>query len=187
MFFNAPEVLPRGRHKLGREQVIAVQRERIMTALVELMAARGYHAFSVGDVATRAGVSRSAFYDCFKAKEECAFAAHERFIQVVLGRIAERTAATGDWDSVIRGLVGGYLDTLCQDLVVARAFQVELDAIGPAARRQRREALVLFADHHPHAAGAPASDRSDACAGQARGVPRCAVHAARQLACDALE
>jgi AcrR family transcriptional regulator len=147
VFFSLPRVLPRGRNALARERVVAIQRERIMTALVELMAERGYHGFSVGDIATRASVSRSAFYECFESKEECAFSAYDRFIGVLLDRIAARTLATSSWDDFVAGLIGGYLDTLRRDLVVARAFQVEMDAIGAPARARRRDALVRFADH----------------------------------------
>jgi AcrR family transcriptional regulator len=186
IFFNAPRVLPRGRHKLPRDQVIAVQRERVMTALVELMAARGYHGFAVGEVATRASVSRGAFYDCFDSKDACAFAAYERFIGVLLERIAERTAPSTDWNSFITGLVDGYLATLSQDVVVARAFQVEMDAIGPEARNRRRAALLLFADHiRAQHERLRASDptlqpmSSEAYLG--------AVYAARQVASDALD
>jgi hypothetical protein len=88
---------------------------------------------------------RSATFVTPESKEACAFAAYERFIQVLLERIAERTAPTTDWNSFIAGLVEGYLATLSQDLVVARAFQVEMDAIGPEARNRRRTALLLFA------------------------------------------
>jgi AcrR family transcriptional regulator len=186
VFFSPPRILPRGRNALAREQVVSIQRERIMTALVELMAARGYHAFSVGDVATRAGVSRSAFYECFASKEESAFAGYDRFIGVLLERIAERTLAAASWDEFVDGLIGGYLDTLARDLVVARAFQVEMDAIGAAARARRREALVRFADHirTQHERLRPSDPTLQPAAPEAY---LGAVYAVRQVASDALD
>ena len=42
VFFTLPEALPRGRHKLTREQVTDAQRERLLAAVTELLAGRGY-------------------------------------------------------------------------------------------------------------------------------------------------
>jgi AcrR family transcriptional regulator len=145
VFFQVPVVLPRGRHNLSREQVLAAQRERLMASITELMAASGYGAVRVGAVAERAGVSRAAFYECFADKEACAFAAYDRFIDVLLGRLAA-SERSDRWDEFMTGLLGAYLGTLAQDLVVARAFQVEMDAVGREARERRRAALLRFAE-----------------------------------------
>src|SRR3982074_887080 len=85
LFFSTPAVLPRGRHGLPRDQVVAAQRERLMAAITVLMAELGYEHVRVGDVAAEAGVSRAAFYECFPDKEPCAVAAYDRFIAVLLG------------------------------------------------------------------------------------------------------
>jgi AcrR family transcriptional regulator len=185
VFFQVPDALPRGRHGLGREQVLAVQRERLQVSLTELMAAHGYRAVKVGDVASRAGVSRAAFYECFEDKEACAFAAYDRFIEVLLGRLAG-TEPPERWDGYMRVLLESYLGTLQQDLVVARAFQVEMDAVGREARERRRVALVRFAEFLRSQRERLASDEaglvplpSSAYLG--------AVYAARQIASDALD
>jgi AcrR family transcriptional regulator len=146
LFFQAPVVLPRGRHTLTREQVLAAQRERLMAAMTELMAERGYRAVKVGEIAAQAGVSREAFYQCFTGKEACAFAAYDRFIDVLLARVIAAVGPADDLDTFMLGLIGGYVETLQQDLVVARAFQIEMDAVGQHARERRRQALVRFAE-----------------------------------------
>ncbi|HEV3228157.1 MAG TPA: TetR/AcrR family transcriptional regulator [Solirubrobacteraceae bacterium] len=185
VFFHIPDSLPRGRHDLARKEVIAAQRERLMIALTELMAAKGYAAVTVGAVADRAKISRASFYKCFSDQEACAFAAYDRFIEVLL---ADLQAAGGgdDWDEIFGSLIRAYLAALQRDLVVARAFQVEMDAVGARARAHRREALVRFA-HYIRAErervwtgpGAPAALPLSAFVGL--------VYAARQLACDALD
>jgi AcrR family transcriptional regulator len=185
VFFRVPVALPRGRHRLTREQVLAAQRERLMASMTELMAAHGYRAVKVGEVAERAGVSRAAFYDCFADKEACAFAAYDRFIEVLLGRLAAAERSE-PWDEFIRALLEAYLGTLQQDLVVARAFQVEMDAVGPGARARRRDSLVQFAaflraERERRAADDP--DLSPLPANAYLGV----VYAARQIASDALD
>jgi AcrR family transcriptional regulator len=186
VFFQVPAVLPRGRHKLTRGQVLAAQRERLMASMTELMAADGYRAVKVGQVAERAGVSRAAFYECFADKEDCAFAAYDRFIEVLLSRLAADTERSEHWEVFIARLLESYLGTLQQDLVVARAFQLEMDAVGSEARRRRRESLARFAQFLR-------DERERLAAGEAsyRPLPLSAylgvVYAARQLACDALE
>lgn len=67
--------LPRGRGALPREQVIYIQRMRILDALVNIVAERGCGEISVGDVISRAGVSRTTFYSVFGAKREAFLAA----------------------------------------------------------------------------------------------------------------
>jgi AcrR family transcriptional regulator len=185
VFFQVPVVLPRGRHGLTREQVLAAQRERLMASMTELMAARGYREVKVGEVAGRAGVSRAAFYECYSDKEACAFAAYDRFIEVLLGRLAA-TERPDHWDGYMTTLLEAYLGTLQQDLVVARAFQVEMDAVGRAARERRRTALVRFAEFLSGERERLAADE-----GRLRPLPASAylgvVYAARQLASDALD
>jgi AcrR family transcriptional regulator len=72
--------LPRGRGALPREQVIYIQRMRILDALVDLMAERGYGESSVAEVSARSGVSRTTFYRIFSTKREAYLAActHQR-------------------------------------------------------------------------------------------------------------
>ena len=182
VFFTLPEALPRGRHTLTREQVSEAQRERMLAAVTELLAAQGYRGFGIGDVASRAGVSLATFYRCFESKDACAFAGYDRFIEVLLTRMAAVDIPDDDRPALTSGLIGAYLDTLQQDLVVARAYQVEIDALGPEARARRRDALHLFAAY--------IRDRVERSTAPVH-LPWTAyigiVYAARQLASDALD
>ena len=63
--------LPRGRHRLSREQVETDQRLRIAAGLVEAMGSEGYVGTSVADIIGRAGVSRETFYRLFDDKQDC--------------------------------------------------------------------------------------------------------------------
>jgi AcrR family transcriptional regulator len=186
VFFSRPEALPRGRHKLTREQVGGVQRERLLVAMTELLAAHGYRRLSPGDIASRAGVSLAAFYDCFENKDDCVFAGYDRFIGVLLGRMNALDTVGSDRFALFRAVISTYVETLQSDLVVARAYQVEIDALGPPARERRRDALKRFAEFirelflGPGPAGPPLPERPwTAYIG--------VVYAARQLAADALD
>ncbi|WIM93766.1 TetR/AcrR family transcriptional regulator [Actinoplanes oblitus] len=169
--FTVPPSLPRGRHELPREQVVAAQRERMLIAATELLAGAGYRGFGVREICARAAVSRAAFYECFADKDACVDAAYDRFIAVFLERL-------GSEDGV-GGFVTSYLETLSSDRVAARAFQVEMDALGRPARQRRRQAIErlaqLIRDLLPGGSAVPLS----ACVG--------AIYALRQIASDALD
>jgi AcrR family transcriptional regulator len=186
VFFTLPAALPRGRHSVAREQIVEAQRERLLAAVTELLAARGYRGFGVGDIANRAGVSLGTFYGCFESKDASVFAGYDRFIEVLLRRMIAVDVPDDDRPALVASLIGAYLETLQADLVVARAYQVEIDALGPPARARRREALTLFASYIRDrvAQGSP-DGRAPA------ELPWTAyigvVYAARQLASDVLD
>jgi AcrR family transcriptional regulator len=188
VFFGSPVALPRGPHALPPADVVAEQRERLMAAITELIAAGGYTRVTIGALAGRAKISRTAFYRCFPSKEACAFAAYDRFIEVLLGALAQRAGeAVDDLADRISATADAYFSMLEQDPVVARAFLVEFDALGPQARERRRVALRSIAGYlrHQHEEFR-ASDRTLAplfADEMYLGI----VYIARQLACDALD
>lgn len=77
--------LPRGRHGLSREYVAHNQRARLLTALAECLAAKGYERTTVGAVGQRAGVSKSDFYKQFKSKDACFVAAYDDAVERMRG------------------------------------------------------------------------------------------------------
>ncbi|HWU33322.1 MAG TPA: TetR/AcrR family transcriptional regulator [Marmoricola sp.] len=182
VFFTTPPALPRGRHTLERHAVASAQRERIMIAMTELMAAQGFNAVTITDIAARAAVSRAAFYNVFPDKEACALAAYERFIQVLLTEVSSALAKPEPFDVALKAVITSYLRALESDPVVGRAFQVEMDAVGPQARQWRRDSLDLFAralSQRYHAESREQDLDESAFLG--------GVYAVRQIASDALD
>jgi AcrR family transcriptional regulator len=186
VFFTLPEALPRGRHKLSSEQVSAAQHERLLAAMTELLAAQGYRGFGAPDIARRAGVSLETYYGCFKNKDECVFAGYDRFIKILLTRMTAARSEDAERIELVHSLIGAYLETLQSDLVVARAYQVEIDALGAPARERRRQSLTLFA-RHLQQTFAPASPGRKVTAALTWSAYLGVVYAIRQLASDALE
>lgn len=190
VFFDRPATLPRGRHSMAPEEVAEAQRERLMVAATELLADVGHGGMRTGEVAKHAGVSLQTFYAIFPDKESCIFAAYERFIEVLLRRVGEGLDTSGTWHDFLQAAVESYLGTLAADLVVARAFQVEMDALGAQARARRRQALRRFA-----AVMTAAQDQLAAIDdlldpppfNRAEDIHLASIYAARQLASDALE
>ncbi len=186
VFFTVPEPLPRGRHQLGRTEVLSRQRERMLIAMTELLAAKGVGAVGPAEVAKRAGVSLDAFYECFEGKEQCIFSGYDRFIGVLLERLLAADVEGQTRVELVDTLLGAYIETLQSDLVVARAYQMEIDTLGPEARARRRNSLQLFADYIREVAA-----RKEPGGQPPAWIPRAAyvgmVYAARQLTSDALD
>ncbi|NEW38308.1 TetR/AcrR family transcriptional regulator [Nocardia cyriacigeorgica] len=163
--------LPRGRHGLPREQVVASQRERILQAMGEAMVDSGYVGTSVAAILKKAGVSRETFYEQFRSKEDCFEAAYERAVQQLLGRIAETDTPAADsgaepetdpTDRMSR-LLGTYLQHLADDPASARLFLVEVYAVGSKAVARRIELQDLFVERIVDVLDARTAEQRFAC------------------------
>jgi AcrR family transcriptional regulator len=80
--------LPTGAHGLTREEVELDQRERLRSAMVELIAQRGYPAVRILDLTQLAHVSRPTFYNLYADKEELLLSAYED----IAGRTTQKVA-----------------------------------------------------------------------------------------------
>ena len=143
-----PDPLPRGRHRLSADYVRASQRERLLRAMLELVAENGYQVASVPDVVTRARVSRSSFYQEFDGKLGCFLALCDEYSR---GMIDEVLEAAGDfserpWQEVIAGGMDAYLRWWRDRPEFARAFMVELPAAGTEGLEKRIDLLRPFED-----------------------------------------
>jgi AcrR family transcriptional regulator len=143
--------LPRGPHRLSREEVELSQRARLLQAATDAVAELGYVKTTVADILTRAGVSRATFYQLFRDKEDCFLAAYQLnadFVAAVMEAELERVRASGDLDPLERldRVLGVLLTALASAPALARVFLVEVYAAGPAAIEQRRASLERFAD-----------------------------------------
>ena len=83
------EQLPRGRHGIPREEVLASQRGRMLVAMTEAVAERGFAKVTVADVIRRAGVSRETFYQHFSDKDDAFLAALDGAAQLLAGRLVD--------------------------------------------------------------------------------------------------
>jgi AcrR family transcriptional regulator len=117
--------------RLPAEEVARNQRERLFAALVAVVAEKGYEATRVADLLELSGVSRSAFYEHFKDKEECLLAALGEFVGPTIdsivgdGRPPTEQEAREAFESFIRLIV--------DQAAAARMCFVEIYAAGPRA------------------------------------------------------
>lgn len=127
-----------------RALLAASPRGRLLDALAASVLERGYAATTVGDIVTRASMSKSSFYAEFSDKEDAFVAALELAAELVLQRVTAAMAAGGDADRLERG-VGAYLDALASEPDLARCFVVEGLGAGERAARRQRELADRFA------------------------------------------
>src|SRR3954468_1835890 len=113
--------LPRGRHGLTREEVVASQRQRMLFALLELVAGKGYSKMSVADIIDRAGVSRETFYEQFSSKEDCFLVAYDTAGEIFMAGLMA-TPIAGSRAERVDALLGAYLETLASQPAFARIF-----------------------------------------------------------------
>jgi AcrR family transcriptional regulator len=140
------QALPRGRHKLSREEVTGAQRERMLHAMAEAMAERGYVATPVAEIIRRAGVSRETFYQQFASKQDCFLAGLERAMDGLRAAMSEALSGDGGPIERFERLLGIYLDALAGDPATARLFLIEVYAAGPDVARRRAELQEPFLD-----------------------------------------
>ena len=69
------------------------ERERILTAIAELCAERGYAALTVAEVLERSGVSAEVFDELFPDKEQCAKAAVDAILAEVMAVVSANYSA----------------------------------------------------------------------------------------------
>lgn len=137
--------LPRGRHGLPRELVERSQRERLLAAVVRVIASKGYEATSVADILEEAGVGRESFYELFDDKLDCLLAAHAALVDNLEATIKAAYDQPGPWADRVRESVGAMLGWFAADPAAARVTLVELAPVGSVARERFQESFRRFA------------------------------------------
>jgi AcrR family transcriptional regulator len=134
---------PRGRHRLPPEVVARSQRERLLEAAIEVVAAKGYPATTVGDLTKRAGVSRTTFYELFADKQACFLAAYDNAVEALVRRVvaAYESAPGAAWPDRAAAGLAALLEALAAEPKLARLSLVDVDGVGPAAQRRYRAAI----------------------------------------------
>lgn len=138
--------LPSGRHGLPRDLVVRSQRERMVEAMITVVANKGYAETTVADIISAAGVSRATFYEQFADKEDCFIAAYGTVMGRMLNYVAEGFARQHSevWVDRIRGAIGSLLTYLAINPVAARVGIVEGFGAGARARDRYQQAISAF-------------------------------------------
>ena len=130
------EVLPRPVHSDIRAELRASQRGRLICAVADAVAEKGYAATTVADIVALAGVSRKSFYEHFDDKESCFLASFDTGAAAIYEAMAEAIDGREDWEVNLDSVLTTWLQFLDADLAFTRAYLIEFWAAGEAARER---------------------------------------------------
>jgi AcrR family transcriptional regulator len=127
------------------------QISRILRALAELVAARGYGQVTVNQVVRRAHVSQKTFYRHFPNKEEALVALFDTVVAFSEEKVRERLGGVlGDrgrlaWAEQIITVLRTLVEQTTADPVLAHVAIVAAPTAGPVIRERHEKALNAYA------------------------------------------
>jgi AcrR family transcriptional regulator len=155
---SAFALLPGDNAAVANGLLTASPRGRMLEAIGQAVATKGYANTTVADVVSRAGVSRKTFYEHFKDKEACFLAACVYVGGTLHDNVARTLESARSPYERIEMLVRVYLRALAASPRGAIAFIIEARAATPAVREHHRQILERFAELTRHPDGAPVDD-----------------------------
>ncbi|WP_324193032.1 helix-turn-helix domain-containing protein [Nocardia transvalensis] len=141
----------------------ASQQGRLLLAMAEVVAEKGYAATTVADVLKRARVSRLTFYEHFANKQACFVAAYDTLAEEVARRIGAALSVGGEPMERVERALGAYLETLAEEPALARIFLVDSHAAGPELLERRFTMHRTVADSIAAQLGASTDGQRMAC------------------------
>jgi AcrR family transcriptional regulator len=143
---NSSGKFPSGVRKLPPDLIRAIQRERLIVAMLNAAAELGYLETNVQDVIDRAGVSRPTFYEHFSNKEDCFLAAFDTSAERLRKKVEAAVRKGGDvWRDRVRYGLEALLRFAGREPDTARTLVVEARAASETAVKRRVELLDDFA------------------------------------------
>jgi AcrR family transcriptional regulator len=124
--------------------MIAMQRGRMLTAMMEVCAERGVAGATVAHVVGRSGVSRRTFYEAFEDREDCFLAAFDQAVEQAAGRVLDVYDAEDRWSHRIRVGLVALLSFLEDEPAAGRLLVVESLGGGPRALERRSQTLAVL-------------------------------------------
>lgn len=125
------------------------QRERILDSMARNCATKGYGATSVADIVEAAGVSRATFYELFKDKEDCLYAAMERAVGDAMSTVTEQYSSDKPWVQRVQDATAALLDKMASNPAATRMALIEAPASGGRAAQlytSSKQVLVALLD-----------------------------------------
>lgn len=127
--------------RVGRPK--SSSRETLAEAACELFLEKGFEATSIADITTRAGVSRSSFFNYFSSKSDILWAGLDERIAAFESRLAADEAVVG---AEVLAIADSFTpDSLALGIVNAQAMGLEDELDREAALRRSRIARAVAA------------------------------------------
>jgi AcrR family transcriptional regulator len=127
-----------------RERAASPERERIVEALIEIAAERGYAETTIELILDRAGLDRPAFDRHFRGKYDCFLTAWQEINEGCMREMLEAFNSQEEWPDQLRAVACEIVDNLRHDPNRA-SFAVEVLSAGDAARARRDMTMRVIA------------------------------------------
>ncbi len=127
-----------------RERAASPERERIVEALIEIAAERGYAETTIEMILQRAGLDRPAFDRHFRGKYDCFISAWREMNDGCMREMLEAFNSQDEWPDRLRAVACEIVENLRHDPRRA-SFAVEVLAAGDAARARRDMTMRVIA------------------------------------------
>jgi AcrR family transcriptional regulator len=137
--------LPGGFHGLSRQQIADSQRERLMAAMAEAVAAGGYRATTITELTKSASVSSRDFYELFESKEDCFLATFDAVVEHLDALIRQAVAEEGSWADQVIAAIRAFLEFFAAEPDLARLCLLESPSATPTIAARFREAVLTCA------------------------------------------
>lgn len=124
---------PVGRDPLPREVLAEHQRERVLTASVEIFAKRGYQGTTVDHIVSAARIGVGSFYSLFDGKEDCFLAVYDRIVAQGRERLTAAIPAGRPWSEQLTACLRALLEAIEAEPFAARIALVEVQTAGSTA------------------------------------------------------
>jgi AcrR family transcriptional regulator len=116
------------------EHVREMQRQRLIDAVVQVVAEEGFEQAGVQTICKRAGVAFNTFYRYFTTKEELFLIAFDSGVQVLLEEGSHAYGAAGPgWKDKVQATIRSFLEALAQNPAFARFFVIEAHKVSFAS------------------------------------------------------
>jgi AcrR family transcriptional regulator len=139
------ERLPIAEDGVETEVLSRDHRDRILLAMYEIVAKRGYRGTSVELIVKRARVSRATFYVYFENRDACLLAGFAQAVEEGRELALPRVEAETSWPDQVRAGLEAFLEFVVASPARARTCLVETMTAGPEAMERYEDALRSFA------------------------------------------
>jgi AcrR family transcriptional regulator len=125
--------------------IMADPRKRLLDAMLETVALRGYDRTTVSRVLSSAGLEEATFSEHFYDKHDCFMQAADDFLGRVENAALAQFQLAEPWADRVRLALRSLLCALADNPAAAKVALVEMLGAGPEACERQRSVLTLFA------------------------------------------
>jgi AcrR family transcriptional regulator len=139
------EGVGRGERGVQSEQLVEMQRSRLIAGAVGALEELGYAQTTVGHITRRASVSRRTFYELFANRDECLRAVLEDVVGMIAAELARERVERLPWREQVRVGLATILAFFDREPALARVCVVQALSGDQQVLRRREQILASLA------------------------------------------